>query len=47
MTPEQQRLMVKAARNLITERKNGRKVDPHALKWAKTIVRNFKNKEAA
>ena len=47
MTHEQQRLMLTAARNLINERKSGRKVDPHALKWAKTIVRNFRHKEPA
>lgn len=39
MTPDQIRLMRQAARDLILYRAAGGKTDPHALKWAKNILR--------
>jgi hypothetical protein len=39
MTPEQLNLMRVAARNLLHHEEVGRKCDPHALPWARWVIR--------
>lgn len=39
MTPEQIELMRQAARTLLAYHQSGRKCDPHAVAWAKNILR--------
>jgi hypothetical protein len=39
MTPAQVELMRQAARNLLAHHEAGRKCDPHAVQWARDILR--------
>lgn len=39
MTPEQITLMRQAARNLLDHHNAGRKCDPHAVQWARNVLR--------
>lgn len=39
MTPQQITLMRQAARNLLEHFRAGKRCDPHAVQWAKNVLR--------